>query len=175
RPDVRRSHAARGSSPTRRCGAGCWTRCMAPSGHTEPTSWGPWSRRSPVPMATWSSCSGPVPRARPRRPAPVRRPRPSTSTVWWPTPRRRGPAADVAVVALVVHHERPEAAETARRAAAWLTERGHEVRCPAADAAIVGLEAHAVADEAIAVGLDLAASLGGDGTILRTVDMVSTE
>lgn len=81
----------------------------------------------------------------------------------------------MAVVALVVHHERPEAAETARRAAAWLTERGHEVRCPAADAAIVGLEPHAVPDEAIAAGLDLAASLGGDGTILRTVDMVSTE
>lgn len=81
----------------------------------------------------------------------------------------------MAVVALVVHHERAEAHETARRVAAWLVERGHEVRCPATDAAIVGLEAHAVADEHLAEGLDLAASLGGDGTILRTVDMVSTQ
>ncbi len=81
----------------------------------------------------------------------------------------------MAVVALVVHHERPEAAETARRAAAWLLERGHQVRCPETDAAIVGLEAHAVPDDELAAGLDLAASLGGDGTILRTVDLVSTQ
>ena len=81
----------------------------------------------------------------------------------------------MAVVALVVHHERDEAAQTARRIAAWLVERGHEVRCPELDARIVGLDLHAVGDDALAPGLDLAVSLGGDGTILRTVDLVSTQ
>lgn len=87
----------------------------------------------------------------------------------WPD----GPATDVAVIGLVVHHQRDEAASTAQRATAWLLERGHQVRVPAVDAAIVGLDDHAVADEAFPRGLDLAVSLGGDGTILRTVDQVS--
>ena len=59
----------------------------------------------------------------------------------------------MAVVALVVHHERPEAAETARRATAWLLERGHEVRCPATDAGIVGLEDHAATDGVPVLGV----------------------
>jgi NAD+ kinase len=74
---------------------------------------------------------------------------------------------------LVVHHERDEAASTAQRIATWLVERGHEVRVPDTDATIVGLDAYATADDAFPDGLDLAVSLGGDGTILRTVDLVS--
>ena len=81
----------------------------------------------------------------------------------------------MAVVALVVHHERDEAARTARRAAEWLVARGHGVRLPQEDAAIVGLDSCGVDDVALGDGLDLAVSLGGDGTILRTVDMVSTK
>jgi NAD+ kinase len=81
----------------------------------------------------------------------------------------------VAALGLVVHQERDEAARTAQRVTAWLGERGHEVRLLAEDAAIVDLEAHAVAVDAFAAGLDLAVSLGGDGTILRTVDLVATE
>lgn len=81
----------------------------------------------------------------------------------------------MAVVALVVHHERDEAARTARRAADWLVARGHGVRLPREDAVIVGLDPYGVDDGALADGLDLAVSLGGDGTILRTVDLVSTE
>ena len=81
----------------------------------------------------------------------------------------------MAAVALVVHHERDEATATARRVTDWLVARGHEVRCPRLDARIVGLEDHGVDDERLAEGLDLAVSLGGDGTILRTVDLVSTE
>lgn len=81
----------------------------------------------------------------------------------------------MAVVALFVHHERDEAARTARGAAAWLEARGHEVRLPRDDAAIVGLDPFGVDDRVLAGGLDLAVSLGGDGTILRTVDLVATE
>lgn len=81
----------------------------------------------------------------------------------------------MAVVGLVVHHEREQAADTARRAAAWLVRRGHEVRSPCPDASIVGLDDYSVSDDRFPVGLDLAVSLGGDGTILRTVDLVSPE
>ena len=81
----------------------------------------------------------------------------------------------MATVALVVHHEREEAARTARRATEWLVARGHGVRLPREDAAIVGLDAYGVDDARLADGLELAVSLGGDGTILRAVDLVSTE
>src|SRR4051812_18466041 len=86
-----------------------------------------------------------------------------------------GTVADVAVVGVVVHHKRDEAAATAQRIAGWLGERGHEVRVPTVDAGIVELEDLAVPDEVFSKGLDLAVSLGGDGTILRTVDLVATE
>lgn len=43
---------------------------------------------------------------------------------------------------------------------------------PAADAAAAGLEALAFGEREFPVGLDLAISLGGDGTMLRTVDLV---
>ena len=45
-----------------------------------------------------------------------------------------------------------------------------KVRIPESDAA--GLERVAVPVEEFAAGLDLAVSLGGDGTMLRTVDLV---
>jgi len=72
---------------------------------------------------------------------------------------------------LVVHQGRPHAAELARAACAWLVERGYEVRLPIADAAVAGLEDHAVADGELMRDASLAVSLGGDGTMLRTVDM----
>ena len=81
----------------------------------------------------------------------------------------------MATIGLVVHHEREKAAETARRAAGWLLERGHQVRLPAPDGSIVGLGEYDVAVVEFSRGVDLAVSLGGDGTILRTVDMVSRE
>jgi NAD+ kinase len=77
----------------------------------------------------------------------------------------------VRAVGLVPHRDRPLAHDLARRAAAWLVERGLEVRIPDADARAAGLDALAVADDDFAVGLDLAISLGGDGTMLRTVDL----
>lgn len=84
-------------------------------------------------------------------------------------------------VAFAVHPEHPEAAELAERAARWLRDRGHRalvlpVTGPAgggdgqtsppkwADAELAPGEDLPSAD-----GVDLAVSLGGDGTILRTV------
>src|SRR5918994_5404862 len=81
----------------------------------------------------------------------------------------------MAVVGIVVHHEREQAAELARDAAAWLRERGHEVRLPLRDAAIAGLTGAGSPEATFARGLDVAISLGGDGTMLRTVDLVAAE
>lgn len=81
----------------------------------------------------------------------------------------------MAVVALVVHPERPEAVALAARTTEWLRQRGHEVRVPEGEslapppAASAGAEARSLLEGP----LDLAVSLGGDGTMLRTVETVS--
>jgi NAD+ kinase len=79
----------------------------------------------------------------------------------------------LASIGLVLHHERTEAAATARELSRWLTDAGHLVRLPMADAALAGLEAQGVADDAFAPGLDAAVSLGGDGCMLRAVQLVA--
>ncbi len=81
----------------------------------------------------------------------------------------------MAVVGLVLHHERRHAAELARDAADWLHAAGHEVRLPRPDADIAGLGELGCSDAELPAGLDLAVSLGGDGTMLRTVDLVAGE
>lgn len=63
-------------------------------------------------------------------------------------------------VAIVVHPDRPEAGALGEKAAGWLAERGHQV-----------CRDHG-ADGDDGCRLDLAISLGGDGTMLRTVDLV---
>ena len=45
----------------------------------------------------------------------------------------------MAAVGFVLHHERTQAADLAREAAAWLQDEGHEVRIPRPDADIAGL------------------------------------
>ncbi|MGH9118118.1 MAG: NAD(+)/NADH kinase [Acidimicrobiales bacterium] len=75
-------------------------------------------------------------------------------------------------IALFVHRDRPDAASLAKEAAAWLLDEKHLVRVPAEDAIAVGLDDLAVGDDALLDGLDLAVSIGGDGTMLRTVDLV---
>lgn len=78
----------------------------------------------------------------------------------------------MAVVALVVHPGRPEAVKLAGRAAGWLTDAGHRVVVAAEDRRLSGLPGALAAPEAEAVaGADLAVSLGGDGTMLRTVQL----
>jgi NAD+ kinase len=81
----------------------------------------------------------------------------------------------MASVGMIVHHERPQAAELARDAAAWLTDRGHEVRLPINDATAAGLSELGCPEATFARGLDVAISLGGDGTMLRTVDLVAAD
>ena len=81
----------------------------------------------------------------------------------------------MATVGMILHHGRDQAAELARDAAAWLADRDHEVRLPLQDAGIAGLPKLGVAEEGFARGLDVAVSLGGDGTMLRTVELVAAE
>lgn len=80
----------------------------------------------------------------------------------------------MAQVALVVHHGRSHATDLAKQAIEWLTEQGHQAVVPESDAVACGLAQWSVPDaELAAAGADLAVSLGGDGTMLRTVDLVA--
>lgn len=74
---------------------------------------------------------------------------------------------------IVPHYAR--AREVAERAAGWLERAGVEVRVPAPDAEVAGLGRYAKEPGKFAAGLDFAISLGGDGTMLRTVDLVGGE
>nr|MDQ6928434.1 NAD(+)/NADH kinase [Actinomycetota bacterium] len=76
-------------------------------------------------------------------------------------------------VALIVNRSRPRAATLAREAASWFAERDYDVRVPQHDADAVGLSHYACGDEKLAPGLNLAVSLGGDGTVLRSVHLVA--
>lgn len=76
-------------------------------------------------------------------------------------------------VGLVLHHERGAAADLARATVEWLLADGHVVRLPPSDAALVGHLELAATEDDLGVGLDVALSFGGDGTMLRTVDLVS--
>jgi NAD+ kinase len=73
-------------------------------------------------------------------------------------------------IGVVPHRDRPEARVLAQRVVDWCEVHGLSIRVPESDAA--GLTQYAVPDEEFAPGLDLALSLGGDGTMLRTVDLV---
>ena len=74
---------------------------------------------------------------------------------------------------LVLHRGR--AGELARSTVDWLLERGHEVRVDQDDAAVLGEPDLAVAPEDFCNGTDLVLSLGGDGTMLRAVDLAAPE
>jgi NAD+ kinase len=88
----------------------------------------------------------------------------------------------VATIAFVVHPERPGAAVIGRQAKAWLEERGHTVlqvwdESPPGDTAAIHEGGSEVAPQTSALldaTVDLAVSLGGDGTMLRTVALAST-
>lgn len=76
-------------------------------------------------------------------------------------------------VGLIVHLGRASASAQARELAAWLRAAGHEVRVPADDAAVAELDDVSVVDgAAFADGLDLVVTLGGDGSILRAVELI---
>lgn len=79
----------------------------------------------------------------------------------------------MADVGLIIHLGRDEAATHARELAAWLTDEGHTVKVPSEDAAASGLEAHKVDPDDFSTGLDLVVTLGGDGSILRAVELLA--
>lgn len=72
-------------------------------------------------------------------------------------------------VLVVGHGDRPEANQVADQAVRWLGNHGHRVLATAADADNLGLRD---VDRFDGQGLALALSIGGDGTMLRTVRLV---
>ncbi len=71
---------------------------------------------------------------------------------------------------MVAHHERADARVAAVEAAAWLEGRGHTVWMPPDEAKAVDLPELAGDDPAETA--DLVVSLGGDGTMLRSVALL---
>ncbi len=78
----------------------------------------------------------------------------------------------MAVVGLIVHQGRPEAAAAARDLSVWLSSRGHRACMPAEEAAAASCPDLRVDRAEFASGLDAVVTLGGDGSILRAVDLV---
>jgi NAD+ kinase len=74
-------------------------------------------------------------------------------------------------VLAVAHHERPEAVALIREVAVWLAARGHRVVLLPEDAEALGVEDLPLATDQHRVALAL--SIGGDGTMLRTVRRVA--
>ncbi|MFM7043982.1 MAG: NAD(+)/NADH kinase [Ilumatobacteraceae bacterium] len=79
----------------------------------------------------------------------------------------------MSAVLLVAHHERAEATGLCDSAIRWLHERGHRVVMTADDAAAVGASSAQVGAYVHGDSVDLAVSLGGDGTMLRTISILS--
>jgi NAD+ kinase len=79
----------------------------------------------------------------------------------------------VTTAGIVLHPLRPEAVALAERAVAWLEERAVVVRIPKQDELPPQLVDRATGQEQFVDGLDFAVSIGGDGTMLRTIDLVS--
>lgn len=76
-------------------------------------------------------------------------------------------------VLVVGHADRDEADGVARRAVEWLVERGHRVVATADDRTYLGLSASQVEDLSDIGSVTLALSIGGDGTMLRTVKLIA--
>lgn len=74
---------------------------------------------------------------------------------------------------MIIHTGR--GADLARGAIDWLVQRGHEVRLLAEQAELLGHPEMAVDSSELASGLDLLISLGGDGTMLRSVDLAARD
>ncbi len=79
----------------------------------------------------------------------------------------------MSVVGLIVHLGRDQAAVHARVLAQWLISEGHEVRVPPDDAGALDLDPRVVAASDFCAGLDLVVTLGGDGSILRAVELLA--
>lgn len=73
-------------------------------------------------------------------------------------------------VLVVAHHQRTEAAALARAAASWLRQQGHDAWMVGADADALDLPE--LAGDGAPTSADLVLSLGGDGTMLRAVQLL---
>src|SRR3954447_7205859 len=104
-----------------------------------------------VPTATSSSLSTPEP---PRQ----------------PHERSHAAGTRVSAVMMVAHHDRTEAAALARAAQEWLEARGHTAWMPAEDAE--ALHPPPLRGGRAPRDAELVLSLGGDGTMLRTVKIL---
>ena len=78
----------------------------------------------------------------------------------------------MAAIGLIVHQGRPEAAAAARDLSRWLAQEGHRVRMPPQEAAAASCGDLEVDPAAFAEGLDAVVTLGGDGSILRAVELI---
>jgi len=76
----------------------------------------------------------------------------------------------VSSVVLVAHHERAEAGVLARAAVDWLRARGHDAWLTEVDGSAHGLDE--LTRDADVASADLVVSLGGDGTMLRAVQLL---
>lgn len=76
-------------------------------------------------------------------------------------------------VAVLAHVERAEALAAAGQLVGWLEDNGHCVVMPPAEAAAIGRADLANGSEPIGTRAALAVSVGGDGTMLRSFDMVA--
>ena len=73
-------------------------------------------------------------------------------------------------VVVVAHHTRQEVVPLIRQAEKWLKKNGHQMWMPKGDANALGLEEFG--SDRSAQDADLLISLGGDGTILRSVELL---
>jgi NAD+ kinase len=82
----------------------------------------------------------------------------------------------MSLIVVAVHHARREAVDAAVELVRWLTASGHRVAMGASDAEVVGIDADVevlgVSGTPAVDTAALAVSLGGDGTVLRTVEML---
>lgn len=79
----------------------------------------------------------------------------------------------MSAIGLVLHRGR--AAELAAATVEWLQSRDHEVRLADDDAVALGVPELGVDVDDLAAGLDLVLSLGGDGTMLRAVELATAD
>ncbi len=80
------------------------------------------------------------------------------------------------VLGLVVHHHREEVMDLSRRVRTWADAHGASLRLLDEDAVILAEQAPGVATvrpDEFGDGLDLCVSLGGDGTMLRAVQLTA--
>ena len=78
----------------------------------------------------------------------------------------------MSAVLVVAHAERAEALSASKGLVDWLEHEGHAVEMGRSEAAAIG-RSDLIAAEPLRTALDLAVSVGGDGTMLRSFDLVA--